>query len=125
MFIRSRFNRTARVFALLTLVCCVFWNTVGISTHNHDLVADVGSPSLHDVASRSPVPQYAPVSVVASAVDNDICPACSYDAACVSGAISAFVLPQFPAAAITIPTSAVTLHSLPSAGAMSRGPPAA
>ena len=110
---------------MLTLICSAFWNTIGISTHNHDLDSDPGVAIVRDAPSGSPLPVVSRTLVIATPSDSDTCPGCSYNAACVSGALAPLNLPQPPTTSAPVALKAISLCSTTLLDISSRGPPTA
>jgi hypothetical protein len=125
LFVNSASTKKYRIFAFFTLFLCLFWNTIGISVHNHDLFGnELSGESIGCVSSSLAHSIHSRISVAAVG-DDDGCPGCSYSAACVSGALVAAPSPQIPHSALTIPSLRIRRNSADVCSAASRGPPVA
>jgi len=123
--VRSTSFKVYRSCAILTLFVCLFWNTVGISTHNHDLLGDGYTAHVNVHGSSSPIQSIHARGYRSATEVEDTCPGCSFDAACVSGAVAALIVPPAPRATIMANAMRVRRPSASLFGLASRGPPAA
>lgn len=121
MFGRS-ISAAHRRCAIVTLFVCLFWNTVGISTHNHDLADALGA-----IASKSASPASALQAAGRhnAASGTDVCPGCAFDSACVSGAAAPVVIRPPSASSITPVRDRIDAPGSEPLRHASRGPPAA
>ena len=120
----TRTIRARRTQAFLTLLCCVFWNTIGIATHNHDLIGGVSTIAA-GCAHELPTTSLESSKSASAPVAPDTCPGCSYDAACVSSAVAIATIAPIPFAACkgVVQRAQRLAPSLPAL--TSRGPPTA
>lgn len=123
MLIHTKNENARRFIAILTLLCCLFWSTIGLSTHSDEDSEFFGGQ--YSAASSSPVESVTAPARFHSSSKNDICPACKFRDACVSGAVAVSVLPELPQAAIRMQQAPVHLFSIEPAPPSSRGPPCA
>ena len=114
--------RLMRAQAVLTLLCWAFWNVVGISTHNHDLI---DFDRLDATSSHAPLPEVNPISSWGGHDAPDTCPGCAFDSACVSGAIAAAVAPLPAVANVPVFQIEPVAVSVPVMRRSARAPPIA
>lgn len=123
MLIRSGNDITRRFIAIAALLCCLFWNTVGISTHPDNDSDFFGG--ILPTASSSATPVLMSHSQIGSSDKADNCPGCKFRDASVSGAIAISVIPEEPKAIIPVQQTKILRFSVPPVASSSRGPPAA